>query len=63
MDADPIVTDPIVGLLDTARALRVLAGGEDTDGEGASPGVAILLRLLADHVDDCAQRLDNAGIR
>lgn len=63
MNAESLVTDPIVGLLDTARALRVIASGEDKEGDGASPGVAILLRLLADHVDDCAQRLDNAGVR
>lgn len=62
MDAEPMTTDPIVELLDTARALRVLASGGDNDEGATNPGVAKLLRLLADNVDECAQRLDDAGI-
>ena len=58
-------TDPIVELLDTARALRVLAQGlNGEDGEsadlpqGGKPGLACILRLLADNLDKNAQRLD-----
>ena len=60
-------TDPIVELLDTARALRVLAlglNGEDGEGtdfpQGGKPGLACILRLLADNLDKNAQRLDEA---
>ena len=55
--------DPILELLDTARAMRVLAlglNGEDEGvelPEGGKPGLACLLRLLADNVDKNAQRL------
>ncbi len=58
--------DPIVELLDTARALRVLAlglTGEEEVGaalpQGGMAGLACLLRLLSEHVEGCAQRLDD----
>lgn len=60
-------TDPIVELLDTARALRVLAlglNGEQGEGtdlpQGGKPGLACILRLLADNLDKNAQRLDES---
>ncbi|GAB1254789.1 hypothetical protein [Desulfovibrio falkowii] len=61
------LNDPIVELLDTARALRVLAlglDGEEGEGtvlpQGGKAGLACLLRLLSEHVEGCAQRLDDA---
>lgn len=60
------LNDPIVELLNTARALRVLAlglTGEEEEGaalpQGGKAGLACLLRLLSEHVDSCAQRLDD----
>ena len=60
-------TDPIVEVMDTARALRVLAqglNGEEGEGadlpQGGKPGLACMLRLLADNLDKNAQRLDEA---
>ncbi|WP_302413490.1 hypothetical protein [uncultured Desulfovibrio sp.] len=60
-------TDPIVELLDAARALHVLALG--LTGEAGDPGAALpqgdraglayLLHLLSNQVDGCAQRLDD----
>ena len=59
-------TDPIIRLMDTARALRTLSqglSGRKEDG-GDLPaagihGLAFLLALLADNVDSCVERLDN----
>ena len=59
-----VLKDPILELLDTARALRVLALGLDGEDEGVElpeggkPGLACLLRLLADNVDKNAQRIE-----
>lgn len=59
-------TDPVIRLMDTARALRALAQGlngrKDDDGDLPAAGVhglAFLLALLADNVDSCVERLDN----
>ena len=57
-------SDPILGLMDIARALRELARGLSGVREGggampgSSPGLAFLLTLLADRVDSYVDRLD-----
>ena len=57
-------SDPILGLMDIARALRELArglSGVREDGgamPGSRPGLAFLLTLLADRVDSYVDRLD-----
>ena len=54
----------LLELLDTARAMRVLALGLDGEDEGVElpeggkPGLACLLRLPADNVDKNVQRLE-----
>ena len=57
-------SDPILGLMDIARALRELARGLSGVREGGGampgsrPGLAFLLTLLADRVDNYVDRLD-----
>lgn len=56
-------SDPILGLMDIARALRELARGlSGVEGGGAMPdsrpGLAFILTLLADRVDSYVDRLD-----
>ena len=60
----PEPSDPILGLMDIARALRELARGLSGVKEGGGampgsrPGLAFLLTLLADRVDSYVDRLD-----